>query len=333
MKPFEYERADRRRPRADPASAERPNARFLGGGTNLVDLVREESRRPDSLVDVTGLPLAEVEETAGGGLRVGAVVTNADLAAPPAGPTRYPLLSQAVLAGASGQLRKMATVGGNLLQRTRCPYFYDLTAACNKREPGSGCAARDGFTRMRRCWAPATHCVAVHPSDMAVALAALDARVELTSSTGVREVAVTRPLPAARARRRTSRPSSSAGELITAVVLPPPPAGALALPQGSRPGLLRVRAGLGRRGPRRRGRPDHRARGWPSGVSPPSRGGPPPRSRCSSAPSRPTRRSRAAIDAELADAKPLPGNEFKLDLTSRTVVAVLRRLRDEGVAA
>ena len=143
MRPFEYERA------TDVAHAvtlvaERPNARFLGGGTNLVDLVRRGVETPDSLVDVTGLPLAAVEETAGGGLRVGAVVTNADLAHHPLVRTRYPLLSQAVLAGASGQLRAMATVGGNLLQRTRCPYFTDLTTACNKREPGSGCAAARG---------------------------------------------------------------------------------------------------------------------------------------------------------------------------------------------
>ena len=255
MRPFDYERA------TDVAHAvtlvaERPNARFLGGGTNLVDLVRRGVETPDSLVDVTGLPLAAVEETAVGGLRVGAVVTNADLAHHPLVRTRYPLLSQAVLAGASGQLRAMATVGGNLLQRTRCPYFTDLTTACNKREPGSGCAARDGFTRYAAVLGTSDHCVAVHPSDMAVALAALDARVELTSSTGVREVAVTDlyRLPGETPQIETVL---SSGELITAVVLPPPPAGRVALPQGPRPGLLRVRTGLGRGGPRRRGRPDH----------------------------------------------------------------------------
>ena len=179
MKPFEYAKA------TDVTHAltllsERPNARFLGGGTNLVDLVRRGVETPDSLVDVTGLPLSEVEETPSGGLRVGAVVTNADLAHHPLVRTRYPLLSQAVLAGASGQLRTMATVGGNLLQRTRCPYFTDLTTGCNKREPGSGCAARDGFSRYAAVLGTSDHCVAVHPSDMAVALAALDARVELT---------------------------------------------------------------------------------------------------------------------------------------------------------
>ncbi len=330
MRPFDYERA------TDVAHAvtlvaERPNARFLGGGTNLVDLVRRGVETPDSLVDVTGLPLAAVEETAGGGLRVGAVVTNADLAHHPLVRTHYPLLSQAVLAGASGQLRAMATVGGNLLQRTRCPYFTDLTTACNKREPGSGCAAREGFTRYAAVLGASEHCVAVHPSDMAVALAALDARVELTSSTGVREVAVTDlyRLPGETPQLETVL---SPGELITAVVLPPPPAGrsryrkvrdraSYAFALVSVAAVLNVEDGR-----------ITTARLALGGVAPKPW-------RAAAAESllfgaEPTAEAfAAAIDAELADAKPLPGNEFKLDLTRRTVVAVLRRLHDEGATA
>src|SRR5204862_7125539 len=178
MRPFDYERATDVS-HAVTLVAERPEARFLGGGTNLVDMVRRGVETPDRLVDVTGLPLTEVEEPQDGGLRVGAVVSNADLAHHPLVRSRYPMLSQAVLAGASGQLRTMATVGGNLLQRTRCVYFTDLTTACNKREPGTGCAAIEGFTRYAAVLGGSEACVAVHPSDMAVALAALDARVEL----------------------------------------------------------------------------------------------------------------------------------------------------------
>ena len=218
MKPFEYEKATDV-PHALTLLAERPNARFLGGGTNLVDLVRRGVETPDSLVDVTGLPLSEVEETPDGGLRVGAVVTNADLAHDPLVRTRYPLLSQAVLAGASGQLRNMATVGGNLLQRTRCAYFTDLTAACNKREPGSGCAARDGENRLHAIFGASLHCIATHASDLAVALLALDARVH------VRRHESERVLPIAELYRvpgdTPQRDSAlEPGELIVAVEVP-----------------------------------------------------------------------------------------------------------------
>ncbi len=328
MKPFDYERA------TDVAHAvalvaDRPSARFLGGGTNLVDLVRRGVETPDSLVDVTGLPLAEIEEAPDGGLRVGAVVTNADLAHHPLVRTRYPMLSEAVLAGASGQLRTMATVGGNLLQRTRCPYFMDLTTACNKREPGSGCAARGGFTRYAAVLGTSDHCVAVHPSDMAVALAALDARVELTSATGVREVAVTDlyRLPGETPHLDTV---VAPGELVTAVVLPPPPAGAshyrkvrdrasyafalvsvaavLDVGDGR---ITTVRLALGGVAPRP----------WRAATAESMLFGSEPTDEVFG----------AAIDAELADAKPLSGNEFKVGLTRRTVVAELRRLRDREV--
>ncbi|MEP6649022.1 MAG: xanthine dehydrogenase family protein subunit M [Lapillicoccus sp.] len=330
MRPFDYERATDVT-HAVALIAERPNARFLGGGTNLVDLLRRGVETPDSLVDVTGLPLAQVEETADGGLRVGAVVTNADLANDPLVRTRYPMLSQAVLAGASGQLRTMATVGGNLLQRTRCPYFTDLTTACNKRGPGSGCAARDGFTRYAGLLGTSEHCVAVHPSDMAVALAALDARVELTSPSGVREVAVNDlyRLPGETPHLETV---VGRGELVTAVLLPPAPSGA------SRYRKVRDRASYafalvsvaavlgvedGRVATARLALGGVAPRPWRAAVAETLLVG-----------SEPTDEVFAvAVDAELADAKPLPGNEFKLGLTHRTVVAVLRRLRDEAVAA
>jgi xanthine dehydrogenase YagS FAD-binding subunit len=330
VKPFDYERA------TDVAHAvalvaDRPGARFLGGGTNLVDLVRRGIETPDSLVDVTGLPLAEVEDVPDGGLRIGAVVTNADLAHHPLVRNRYPLLSQAVLAGASGQLRTMATVGGNLLQRTRCAYFMDLTTACNKREPGSGCAAREGFTRYAGVLGTSDHCVAVHPSDMAVALAALDARVELTTATGSREVAVTDlyRLPGDTPNLETVL---TAGELVTAVVLPPAPGGAshyrkvrdrasyafallsvAAVLQVQDGRITTARLALGGVAPRP----------WRAATAESLLFGAEPTDDVFA----------AAIDAELADAKTLPGNEFKIALTRRTVVAELRRLRNQKVTA
>jgi xanthine dehydrogenase YagS FAD-binding subunit len=330
MRPFDYERATDVG-HAVALVAERPEARFLAGGTNLVDLVRRGVETPDRLIDVTGLPLTELDETRDGGLRAGAVVSNAELAHHPLARSRYPVLSQALLAGASGQLRTMATVGGNLLQRTRCPYFTDLTTGCNKREPGSGCAARDGFTRYAAVLGTSEHCVAAHPSDMAVALAALDARVELTSATGVREIAVTDlyRLPGETPHLETV---VSRGELITAVVLPPPPSGrsryrkvrdrasyafalvSVAAVLGVADGrVTTLRLALGGIAPKP----------WRAAAAETLLVG-----------SEPTDEAfAAAIDLELADANPSPGNAFKVDLTRRTVVAVLRRLRDEAVNA
>jgi xanthine dehydrogenase YagS FAD-binding subunit len=166
-----------------------PNARFIAGGTNLIDLMKENVARPRRLIDITGLPLAEIEETEAGGLRIGALVPNSDLAYDARIRTRYPLLSSAILAGASAQLRNMASTGGNLLQRTRCLYFYDTTTACNKRAPGSGCGARDGFNRMNAVLGWSEACIAVHPSDMCVALAALEAIVHVTGPNGDRAIA------------------------------------------------------------------------------------------------------------------------------------------------
>jgi len=156
-----------------------PHSRFIAGGTNLVDLMKEEVERPERLIDINALPLREIRDTDTGGLSIGALVDNASLAAHPQVTARYPLISRAILAGASPQLRSMASTGGNLLQRTRCHYFYDRAVPCNKREPGSGCPARDGLNRQHAILGASEHCVAVHPSDLCVALAALNALVHV----------------------------------------------------------------------------------------------------------------------------------------------------------
>jgi xanthine dehydrogenase YagS FAD-binding subunit len=165
-----------------------PNAKFIAGGTNLIDLMKENVAQPRRLIDITGLPLAEIEDTEANGLRIGALVPNSDLAYDERIKKRYPLLSSAILAGASAQLRNMASTGGNLLQRTRCLYFYDTTTACNKREPGSGCGAFDGFNRMNAILGWSENCIAVHPSDMCVALAALEGIVHVTGRRGARAI-------------------------------------------------------------------------------------------------------------------------------------------------
>ncbi|MFE6282116.1 FAD binding domain-containing protein [Streptomyces sp. NPDC057877] len=229
MKPFGYVRATTVEEAADAYSAA-PGARYLAGGTNLVDLMKLGVERPGTLIDVRRLPLDDVTELDDGSLRVGATVRNSDLAAHPAVRDRYPALSQALLSAASGQLRNAATTGGNLLQRTRCAYFQDVTKPCNKREPGSGCGARDGVHRDHAVLGHSARCIATHPSDMAVALAALDARVELYGVEGERSVPVTgfHRLPGEHPDRDTDiRP----GELITAVVLP---AATARLPSGYR---------------------------------------------------------------------------------------------------
>ncbi|MEC4020079.1 FAD binding domain-containing protein [Streptomyces sp. H27-D2] len=219
MKPFTYTRAESV-DAAITALAEHSDAKFLGGGTNLVDLMKLGAEAPGRLVDVSRLPLAAVEETADGGLRIGATVRNSDLAAHPAVRARYPVLSQALLAGASGQLRNAATTGGNLLQRTRCLYFQDVAKPCNKREPGSGCPAREGVHRDLAVLGHSEHCVATHPSDLAVALAALDAVVQLHGPDGERAVPLVdfHRLPGGEPARDTV---IAHGELVTAVLLPP----------------------------------------------------------------------------------------------------------------
>jgi xanthine dehydrogenase YagS FAD-binding subunit len=166
-----------------------PTAKFIAGGTNLIDLMKEDVERPSRLIDISRLPLRDVEETADGGLRIGAMVPNSDLAWHPLIEQRYPLLSSAILAGASAQLRNMASTGGNLLQRTRCAYFYDTATPCNKRQPGTGCSAIGGINRNHAILGTSEACIATHPSDMCVALAALDATVRVAGPAGTRVMA------------------------------------------------------------------------------------------------------------------------------------------------
>ena len=217
MTPFQYERASD--VGAALAAGARAGAQYLGGGTNLVDLMRETIEHPDVLVDVTGLS-RDIEETEGGGLRIGAGVKNTAVASDRRVRERFPLLTQAILAGASAQIRNMATVGGNLMQRTRCIYFYDDAARCNKRNPGEGCDARDGFNRNHAVLGASESCVATHPSDMCVALAALDAVVTVKGRSGSREIPLTafHRLPGDTPHVETVL---EPGELIIAVTLPP----------------------------------------------------------------------------------------------------------------
>ena len=219
MNNFEYARA------SDVADAVRmiaadPAAKFIAGGTNLIDLMKENVARPSRVIDITHLPLRRVEEVKDGGLRIGALVPNSDLAYHPKIEARYPLLASAILAGASQQLRNMASTGGNLLQRTRCLYFYDTTTPCNKREPGSGCSAIGGFNRGHAILGTSEHCIATHPSDMCVALAALEARVLVTGKGGERSIAFAdfHRLPGDTPQIDSNlRPD----EIITAIELPP----------------------------------------------------------------------------------------------------------------
>src|ERR1700730_67675 len=223
MKPFRYERANGVASAC--ASAAKPAAKFIAGGTNLLDLMKLQIEAPAHLIDIKALPFGGIEETPQGGLRVGALVTNSALAADMSVRRRYPLLSQAILAGASGQLRNKATTGGNLLQRTRCPYFYDTTKPCNKREPGSGCAALAGLNRMNAVLGVSDNCIAAHPSDMAVAMTALDARVETIAPDGATRTIPIDALYRAPGDTPNLETVLAPGELIRSVVLPPPPAG------------------------------------------------------------------------------------------------------------
>ena len=196
-----------------------PGTKFVAGGTNLVDLMKMDVERPTKLIDITRLPFEKVEEMPGGGLRIGALVRNSDLAYNAIVERRYPMLSSALLAGASQQLRNMASVGGNLLQRTRCAYFYDIATHCNKRNPGTGCSAIGGVNRMNAILGTSEACIAVHPSDMCVALAALDAKVHVIGPHGEREIPFGdfHRLPGETPQHETDL---RAGELVTAVELP-----------------------------------------------------------------------------------------------------------------
>jgi xanthine dehydrogenase YagS FAD-binding subunit len=216
---FEYTRA------GDIAEAVRcaasdPRAKFIAGGTNLIDLMKENVERPARLIDITHLPLNSLEETPGGGLKIGALVPNTDLAYHPVIEARYPVLALAILSGASQQLRNMASTGGNLLQRTRCMYFYDTATPCSKREPGSGCSAIDGINKQHAILGASEACIATHPSDMCIALAALAAIVHVRGPSGERSIAFTdfHRLPGKTPERDTNL---GPAEIVTAVELPP----------------------------------------------------------------------------------------------------------------
>lgn len=332
MKQFEYERA------TDPghavaAVADRPGAVFLAGGTNLVDHLKLGIAAPDTVVDIGRLELDAVEDSGDGGVRVGAMVRNSDLAAHPRIRRDYPVLSRALLSGASGQLRNAATTGGNLLQRTRCVYFQDVTTPCNKREPGSGCSAIGGYVRYHAILGASEACVATHPSDMAVALAALDAVVVVLTSDGERRIPVTdlHRLPDDRPDKDTVL---GHGDLISAVELPPPPAGrstyrkirdrasyAFALASvaavvdlddsGPEPVIREASIALGgvAHKPWRARRAEAELRG-----------------------ARPSPETfRRAADAELEAAAPLEGNEFKVPMTRGAIMTVLGELTDTKV--
>ncbi|GAB1331307.1 FAD binding domain-containing protein [Streptomyces sennicomposti] len=324
MNPLGYVRATTVEEAAE-ACAAHPGARYLGGGTNLVDLMKLGVEEPTLLVDVNRLPLDTVEELPDGSLRVGALVRNSDLAAHPLVRDRYPVLSQALLAGASGQLRNAATTGGNLLQRTRCQYFQDLSKPCNKREPDSGCGAREGVHRDHAVLGWSEQCIATHPSDMAVALAALDARVELYGEQGARGVpaAEFHRLPGDRPQQDTViRP----GELITGVVLPAAPAG---LPSAYRKArdrasyafalasvavVLRVARGTVEHVGLAFGALAHRP--WRAVEAEEAlRGGPATPAAFED-----------AVDRELAAARPLRDNGYKVPLARALAVDVLTRL-------
>lgn len=221
---FDYVRPASRAAVLD-AARDRPDARFIAGGTNLLDLMKLGIERPPHLIDVGSLDIRDIEDTADGGLRIGALVTNAELAADMRVRTRYPLLSRAILAGASAQLRNKATTAGNLLQRTRCFFFYDPASPCNKREPGSGCAAIGGFNRIMAIVGTSAKCIASHPSDMAVAMRALDARVETIRHSGEGRSLTLDDLYRTPGDTPQIEHRLEPGELITAVTLPPPLAG------------------------------------------------------------------------------------------------------------
>jgi xanthine dehydrogenase YagS FAD-binding subunit len=320
VKPFTYARATDAR---DAVERFRPGTMYLGGGTNLVDLMRLGVARPDALVDVTRLPYDTVE-AAGDGLRIGAAVRNTDLATHPVVRERYPMLARAVLNGASGQVRNMATVAGNLLQRTRCPYFQDISQACNKRRPGSGCPAIDGDHANLAVFGHSEHCVATHPSDMAVALAALDARVHVTGPAGDRVV----PMPGLH-RLPDGEPERDTvlepGELITAVELPPPPAGAshyrkvrerasFAFALVSVAAVLDVADGVVRDCRLALGGVAHAP--WRADLA---------EAELRGAPATEEDFTRAA-EAELSRARPLPRNAYKVPLARNLIISTLQEL-------
>lgn len=324
MKPFAYVRATGL-DEAVAAHARHPGARYLGGGTNLVDLMKLGVESPTALIDISRLPLDDVQELPSGGLRIGSMTRNSDVAAHPAVRARHPVLSQALLAGASGQLRNMATTGGNLLQRTRCSYFQDVSKPCNKREPGTGCGARDGLHRDHAVLGQSEECIATHPSDMAVALAALGAGIELYGPDGARTVPAAdfHRLPGDRPDRDTVL---RGGEIVTAIVLPAPGSGAVSLYRKARDrasyafalasvaAVLELDAGRVRRVALAFGGLAHRP--WRATTAESLLAG-----------AEPTPEAlRRAVDAELAPARPLRDNGYKVALAANLAVDVLGAL-------
>lgn len=315
MTPFTYERVSSPA-QAAAAVAARPGARYIAGGTNLLDLMKLQIEKPVHLVDLNSAGMGTVEPTAQGGLRIGALVRNADLAAHPRVRRDYGLLTRALVAGASGQLRNMATTGGNLLQRTRCPYFYDSNMPCNKRLPGSGCSAIGGVSRQHAVIGTSTECIATHPSDMAVALRALDATVETVNATGT-----VRTIPIADFHRLPGKTphietTLQPGELITSVTLPAP-VGGIHLYHKVRDrasyafALVSVAAIVQRDGSGRVALGGVAHKPW----------------RLEAAEAQMRQGAKAVADRLLADAQPTHDNAFKLSLAERTLAAVLQQAR------
>jgi xanthine dehydrogenase YagS FAD-binding subunit len=311
MRSFTYERANSPADAAA-AAARHADAKFIAGGTNLLDLMKLEIETPAHLVDVNGLALDKIEPTADGGLRIGALVRNTDLAADSRVRRDYAVLSRALLAGASGQLRNMATTAGNLLQRTRCPYFYDTNQPCNKRRPGSGCAAIGGFNRQHAVVGASDACIATHPSDMAVAMRALDATVETVKPDGA-----TRTIPIADFHHLPGKTphietALSPDELITSVMLPKP-IGGTQIYRKVRDrasyafALVSVAAIVQRDGTGRVALGGVAHKPW----------------RMESADAQMPRGAKAVANQLLAGAKPTRQNAFKLPLAERTLSAVL----------
>ncbi|MGZ9185470.1 MAG: FAD binding domain-containing protein [Candidatus Binatia bacterium] len=311
MKSFSYERATSPR-EAAAAVIRQPGAKFIAGGTNLLDLMKLQIETPGHLIDVNGLALDRIEVTSVGGLRIGALVRNADLAADQRVRRDYGLLSRALLAGASGQLRNMATTGGNLLQRTRCPYFYDTNQPCNKREPGSGCSAIGGYSRQHAIVGASEACIATHPSDMAVAMRALDATIETVRPDGqTRTISIEEfhRLPGDTPHLDTVL---GPGELITAVTLPKPPGGThLYFKVRDRASyafaLISVAAIVQKDGSGRVALGGVAHKPW----------------RVEGADAEVPRGAKKVVAKLLADAKPTQQNAFKLPLVERTLAAVL----------
>lgn len=315
MRSFTYERA--RSPADAAAAASRTGgAKFIAGGTNLLDLMKLEIETPAHLVDVNGLGLDRIEETPEGGLRIGALVRNTDLAADRRVRRDYGLLSRALLAGASGQLRNRATTAGNLLQRTRCPYFYDTNQPCNKRQPGSGCAAIGGFSRQLGVVGTSEACIATHPSDMAVAMRALDVTVETVKADGA-----TRSIPIAEFHRLPGDTPHietvlEPGELITAATLPKPVGGRQIYHKvRDRASYAFALVSVG-------------AIVQPDGTGRVALGGVAHKPwRVEAAEAELPRGAKAVTERLLAGAKPTPENAFKLPLAERTLAAVLAEAR------